>query len=154
MTVNGPMRRRAARQFAVQLLFQRDYNPELDIAVVFRDFWKDNPAAPATHMFAEELVRGTIANLPQIDERIRKVAANWDLERMGGIERNVMRLAVYEMLCRDDIPPIVSINEAVDITKAMNDDKAGKFVNGILDRIQRDIGRPLRTVADAPKSQG
>lgn len=147
-------RRRAARQSVVQLLFQRDYNPELDIAVVLRDFWENNPTDAATRGFAEELLRGTIDNLPQIDGRIRKVAANWDLARMGGVERNVMRLAVYEMLYRADIPPIVSINEAVDIAKAMSEDKAGKFVNGILDRILRDIGRPLRTVADEPKSQG
>lgn len=149
------MRRRAARQFAVQLLFQRDFNPESAIDEVLRDFWDENSADAATRNFAVELLRGTIENLPLIDARIRKVAANWDLTRMGGVERNVMRLAVYEMLCRNDIPPIVSINEAVDIAKEMGEDKAGKFVNGILDRIQRDIGRPLRTAtAGNQKPQG
>jgi len=139
------MRRRAGRQYAVQLLFQRDYHHDMDIAAGFRDFWADNRTDSKTLAFAEALVIGVINNLPHIDELITKSADNWDLMRIGGVERNAMRLATYEMLMCHDIPPVVSINEAVDLTKSMCDERAGKFVNGILDRIQRDIGRPLRT---------
>jgi transcription antitermination protein NusB len=73
-----------------------------------------------------------------------KHAENWGIERMGAVDRNAMRIAVFEMLFRDDIPPVVSINEAVDLAKAYSSVESGKFVNGILDRIRQDLDRPAR----------
>jgi len=82
----------------------------------------------------------------ELDERIRKYAKNWDLKRMATVDRNIMRLAIYEMLYRLDIPPVVSINEAVDIAKRYSTDDSGKFVNGILDQVRAELLRPARTV--------
>ena len=84
-----------------------------------------------------------------IDERIAKYTDNWDLPRIAAVDRNILRLAMYEMLFRDDIPPVVSINEAVDIAKKFSTRESGAFVNGILDRLKADLTRPSRTAASA-----
>ena len=97
-------------------------------------------------LFAEPLIRGTIELREELDERIKKYAKNWDLKRMAVVDRNVLRLAIYEMFHRDDIPPIVSINEAVDIAKKFSTDDSGRFVNGILDKVKNDLMRPARSV--------
>jgi len=102
----------------------------------------------ATRAFADELIAGVLAQRPALDERIKKYAKNWDLHRMAVVDRNLMRLAIYEMLHREDIPPIVSINEAVDIAKKFSTVDSGKFVNGILDQIKGEILRPARTAKD------
>ena len=81
----------------------------------------------------------------QIDGMIRKYAQHWALERMGVVDRNVIRMAIFEMLERPDIPPVVSINEAVDIAKYFSSTEAGKFVNGILDRVRKDLECPEKT---------
>ena len=130
--------RRDARESAVQILFQLDYNPgELDPVLV--SFWAERKAPSKTREFVEELVRGVLANRPKIAEIITKCAQNWELPRRGGVDRNVIRLAVYEMVCRTDIPHAVSINEAVAIAKNMGDVGSGRFVNGVLDRVHRDL---------------
>jgi N utilization substance protein B len=81
-----------------------------------------------------------------LDAHIKKYAINWELHRMAVVDRNVLRLAIYEMLFRDDIPPVVSINEAVDIAKKFSTEDSGKFVNGILDKVKSDLMRPARIV--------
>jgi N utilization substance protein B len=99
--------------------------------------------------FAEPLVRGVIENQDFIDRELSSIATNWDLHRMAGVDRNILRLAVYEMLHRNDIPPVVSINEAVDIAKKFSTDDSGKFVNGILDKMKSRLDRPARTATEA-----
>ena len=84
-----------------------------------------------------------------IDEHIVKYADNWDLPRIAAVDRNILRLAIYEMLYRDDIPPVVSINEAVDIAKKFSTSESGAFVNGILDRLKAELTRPSRTATSA-----
>jgi N utilization substance protein B len=130
--------RRDARESAVQILFQLDFNPgELD--PVLTSFWAERKVSAKTRHFVEELVRGVLENRTRVDETIEKCAQNWSLHRMAGVDRNVIRLAVYEMLCRTDIPHAVSINEAVSIAKNMGDVGSGRFVNGVLDRVRRDL---------------
>jgi N utilization substance protein B len=75
------------------------------------------------------------------------VAENWELERIAIVDRNILRMAIYEMMFRDEIPPVVSINEAVDVAKKFSTRDSGKFVNGILDRIRKELPRPARTAA-------
>ena len=142
-------RRREARERAMQILFEYEVNPR-DLPEVFRDFWSDKSSDSASTAFTEELVRGTVDHLAQVDEVIRQHARNWDLPRIGRIDRNVMRIALYEMLFREDIPPVVSINEAVEIAKQFGDSGSGKFVNGILDRVKEGLDRPAR---EAKKSE-
>ena len=96
--------------------------------------------------FAEPLIRGTLEHRDAIDALIKKHAKNWELHRIAAVDRNILRLAIYEMLHREDIPPVVSINEAVDIAKKFSTQDSGKFVNGILDKVKSELMRPARIV--------
>ena len=97
-------------------------------------------------MFADPLIRGTLQHRDAIDEQIKKHVRNLELHRIAAVDRNILRLAIYEMLHREDIPPVVSINEAVDIAKKFSTHDSGKFVNGILDKVKGDLLRPARIV--------
>jgi transcription antitermination factor NusB len=136
------MRKRTrAREIALQLLYQADIRHE-DIEPIMDAFLdtqinSSGELEPAVVDFAKELVRGTLAYTENIDRIISLYAQNWQLERMAVIDRNIMRMACYELLYIDDIPPKVSINEAVDLAKKYGDIESGKFVNGILDRISK-----------------
>ena len=160
--------RREARERAVQFLFQYDLNPPADLEAALNVFfdsqrpaalaeekgkalWGEKTELPppsaeeaAVRLFAEPLIRGTLEHRPELDKEIQKHARNWDLHRMAAVDRNILRLAVYEMFHRDDIPPVVSINEAVDIAKKYSTDDSGKFVNGILDSLRKELMRPAR----------
>lgn len=136
--------RHESRMWAVQFLFQRDFN-QGDMADALSDFWSERNAGPALRQFAEELIKGVEAHKEELDQRIQKYAEHWNVARMVAVDRNVMRVAIFEMLYRSDIPPVVSINEAVELAKELSGDDSGKFVNGILDRASRDIDRPGRT---------
>jgi transcription antitermination factor NusB len=133
------MRKRTrAREFALQVLYQVDithdnYDAALD------NFWQ---AHSQEHIdeglkdFTGQLVKGAISNLAEIDKKISQYAANWQLQRMAVVDRNILRLSCFELLFRDDIPPKVSINEAVELAKKYSGLEAGKFVNAILDKIK------------------
>lgn len=136
-------KRRRAREAAIQFHFWRDLQhgeaPER-----IDDFWEFCPVKPIVREFAQPLIEGMIAHLPEIDERIKKYSENYNLNRISAVDRNVLRLAIYEMLYRDDIPPVVSINEAIELAKTFGGAESGKFVNGILDRVRKDLDRPAR----------
>ena len=109
----------------------------------------------ALRLFAEPLIRGTLEHRDAVDEIIKKHAKNWELHRIAAVDRNILRLAIYEMLHREDIPPVVSINEAVDIAKKFSTQDSGKFVNGILDKVKGELMRPAKsceTKVQSPKS--
>ena len=95
---------------------------------------------------AGRTVQGVLEHRNDLDAQICKFARNWDLHRMAVVDRNVMRLGIFEMLHREDIPPVVSINEAVDIAKKFSTEDSGKFVNGILDKVKADLMRSARIV--------
>ncbi|MGA1194789.1 MAG: transcription antitermination factor NusB [Kiritimatiellia bacterium] len=137
--------RHESRMWAVQFLFQRDFN-QGDVVEDLQQFWNERKTGPALRQFTEELIHGVEAKRKDIDALIQKYAQHWNVARMGAVDRNVMRVAVYEMLERTDIPPVVSINEAVELAKELSGEDSGKFVNGILDHIAKEIGRPVRTV--------
>ena len=163
-------KRREARERAVQFLFQHDLNPPEDLDQALDQFWDSQRAAAiaeekgaarwgqklqlpppsaeeaAVRLFAEPMIRGALEHRDEADAVIKKHAQNWDLHRMAAVDRNVLRLAIYEMLHRDDIPPVVSINEAVDIAKKFSTQDSGKFVNGILDKVKSELLRPARIV--------
>ncbi len=135
--------RHQARLLAAQFLFQRDFNTG-DLDEALNDFWAGRTVPAAVRAFAEDLIRGVEECRAELDERLRAYAEHWDLERMGAVDRNVMRLALFEMRYREDIPPVVSINEAVELAKELSGFESGRFVNGILDRAARDLPRPPR----------
>jgi len=129
------MRKRTrSRELALQILYQADLR-EGELKKILPDFWKDNPVPDDVSEFTERLVHGTLTHKKLIDKKIQKYAENWTLERMAVIDRNILRMASFEMLYMDDVPPKVSINEAVDIAKKYGDEQSGSFVNGILDKI-------------------
>lgn len=130
------MRKRStARECALQILYQYEMNPA-ELEDVIKDYWLQNPDfEEEVREFANRLVLGTAANLKEIDATIQKAADNWELERMAVVDRNIMRFAVYELLYCEDIPPKVTINEAVNIAKKFSQEESGKFVNGVLDKI-------------------
>jgi transcription antitermination protein NusB len=139
-------KRRLARQAAVQFHFWRDMQggaaPEK-----MDEFWSFCPAKPNVREFAQPLIDGMVAHLPEIDEKIGRYCDNYEFRRISPVDRNVLRLAIYEMLYRDDIPPVVSINEAIELAKTFGGNESGRFVNGILDRVKKDLSRPLREPA-------
>lgn len=130
------MRKRTqARECALQILYQYEMNPGA-IDVCIRSFWDQNvEQIDEVKEFAVDLVKGTLRFLPDIDEVIQKYAENWQLARMAVIDRNILRFATYELLFAADIPPKVTINEAVNIAKKFSQEESGKFVNGVLDKI-------------------
>jgi len=132
------MRKRTkARELALQLLYQVDITKD-DSPEVLSRFWGGHRSARPVKEFAARLTQGTLANLVQIDSIISKYAQNWRLKRMALIDRNILRLGCFELLFLEDIPPKVSINEAVELAKKYGGIESGKFVNGILDRIHKE----------------
>jgi len=146
-------------------------NPPADLELALATFWSSQRAAAIedeksgmakwgektelppptveeaeTRLFAVPLIKGVLQHREAIDEHIKKHCKNWDFNRIAVVDRNIMRLAIFEMLHREDIPPVVSINEAVDIAKKFSTEDSGKFVNGILDKVRGEILRPARNV--------
>lgn len=142
--------RREARLMAVQFLFQRDFNGEpLEDALTL--FWEEQRPGPKVRDFADALIRGVEDARTELDRRLKVYATNWDLGRMAAVDRNIMRVALFEMLHRPEIPPVVSINEAVELAKQFGGFESGRFVNGILDRAVKDLDRPARCAAPEPR---
>ena len=149
--------RHQAREWAVQLLFQRDFNEEeepAELDLVIEEFFADKPHHLVARAFAETLFRGVLDNLLEIDERLEAHTDNWRIERLGAVDRNVLRLAFHEFLHRPDIPPVVTIDEAITLAKELSDDKSGRFVNGVLDRASKTLTRPLRTPLPKDEAPG
>ena len=138
--------RHEARQWAIQILFQRDFNHG-DLAEALAEFWRERKGSARARAFAEALVFGVEQRRRELDQLLQRYAENWDVKRMGAVDRNVLRAALYEMLYCPDIPPVVTINEAVEVAKEFSGMESGKFVNGILDRARKDLARPARTAA-------
>lgn len=133
------MRKRTkARECALQVLYQIDITKN-DYGYCLQDFWHQTKGLDNSIIeFASSLVKGTIDNIGRIDKVVSGYATNWNINRMAVVDRNIIRLATYELLFLKDIPPKVSINEAVDMAKKFGDKDSGKFVNGILDKISKE----------------
>ena len=139
--------RRTARERAVQFLYHWDLNPAADIEPALKLFWKQNPTPGQTRAYVKTLVTGVLEQRDQLDAALREVAKNWEISRMGVVDRNILRLAVYEMLHCPDIPPVVSVNEGLDLAKYFCSRESGRFVNGLLDKVCQGLTRPHREAA-------
>jgi N utilization substance protein B len=131
--------RRKSRECALQMLFQLDITH--DQRYLKERYWDENPVSEPVKEYANELVSGTLEHLPEIDALLSKYAEHWTLARMGRIDRNVLRLAVYEFLYREDVPARVTLNEAIVIAKKFAEESSGAFINGILDKILKEDPR-------------
>ncbi len=138
------MRRRTkAREEALKLLYQLDITGE-DCDPVLDGFFTDRKPEPAVAEFCSRLVRGTRANLARLDTAISRAAENWEIERMAVVDRNILRMATYELFFCPDIPAKVVLNEAVELAKRYGDSESGGFVNGVLDEINKENERERR----------
>lgn len=132
------MRRRTqARESALKILYQRDLTGR-PMKLAAEKFWEAEVTVhQAVREFANRLIFGVDHDLAAIDKKISQYAANWQLKRMAIIDRNILRLGVFELCYTSDIPPKVTINEAIELAKKYGDLESGKFVNGILDKIHK-----------------
>jgi transcription antitermination protein NusB len=145
--------RRRGRECALQILYQMDLNkelapaaPEEHLAKAFFNYWTSfEPVAEEDRVFAERLVRGVVRELDAVDQAIANVSQHWRVGRMDKVDKNLIRLAAYEILRCPDIPRLASINEAIEIAKRFSGKESAAFINGILDQIRRE---------DAPNDAG
>ena len=135
------MKRRKAREYALQLLFQTDFTQGKLNSKDIKEFWSEKKEAKDVKDFTEDLVRGTLGRLNEIDTIIETVTENWLLKRMSAVDRNILRFAAYEILYRKDIPSAVTINEAIEIAKKFSSTEAAPFLNGVLDRLAKEAGK-------------
>jgi N utilization substance protein B len=131
--------RRKARECALQMLFQYDLARQ-PVDELVQTYWGElAEAADEVRDFANDLVTGVISHLDEIDERIRLRTEHWRIPRMAVVDRNLLRLAVYEFVYQPHTPKTVAINEALEIARRFSTHEATQFVNGILDAIKRDM---------------
>ncbi len=162
--------RREGREAAIQFLFHLDFQPPAPTEtpqdaqaagpIPDADFWKLRtgaedpdelsptpsraPIAPKARAFAESLVQGVWTHREELDELITRFSKNYRLSRLAAVDRNILRLAVYEILYNKEVPPVVAINEAIELAKEYSSEESGRFVNGLLDRIRAESPRSPR----------
>ena len=136
---------RDAREAALQIACSLDLGGERPVPEAF---WDMRPTAKNIRDLAEETITGIAEHKDSIDEILDAAAPNYELERLSTVDRNILRIAIYEMHHRDDVPPVVSVNEAIEIAKRFGTEKSASFVNGVLDHIIKGLDRPLREAAE------
>lgn len=130
--------RRRSRQFALQVLYQLEINKQ-SAQETLNQFQKTYLPQGERDEFLERLVYGVLEHRKEIDRLIKQYSKNWRLDRMPLIDRNILRLAIFELMHCEDIPPKVTLNEAIELGKRYGSEDSGRFVNGILDRIQNEV---------------
>lgn len=138
------MKRRKAREVALSFLYQVEMRNEMneDIGRFFAEFWAEQEIQdPKMEQFTKILAEGTIKNLSDIDEKISRAAINWSIKRMPCLDKNILRMATFEMLFMEDIPVLVSINEAIELAKKYSAEDSPRFINGVLHKIKEEIGK-------------
>jgi len=126
--------RRKAREVALQVLYQLDVL-KIDISEAVELFWSNFDAPEEVRIFSCLLIEGTWHNVDLIDDLISSCSENWSIARMSKVDKNILRMAVYELLYCQDIPPKVTLNEAIDLGKLYGSENSGSFINGILDAL-------------------
>ncbi len=155
--MTAPIRRRTrAREIALQLLFQFDLRGEgyaAELGKTPAQLCADEAqGANDVLEYATRLVEGTLAHRPEIDARLQGVTRNWDLRRLANVDRNVLRMAIYELTYCADVPPKVAINEAIELGKKFSTANSGGFVNGILDRVRLDLEKERAAARETPRT--
>ncbi|MBL9211423.1 MAG: transcription antitermination factor NusB [Opitutaceae bacterium] len=138
------VQRRDGRVAALQYLYAWSINAPKNLAEDLGEFFSHCEGPREHYAFGEELIHGVIEHVADIDSRIKGLAHNWDFERIAKIDLAILRLAMFEMIFRKDIPPVVSINEAIDLSKQFSNADSKRFINGILDRLKDQLGRDAR----------
>jgi N utilization substance protein B len=133
-------RRRKSREFALQVLYQLNITKQEAITALtrFQEHFSPNKEADE---FLKRLVLGVLEHCQEFDRLIEQYSENWHLDRINMVDRNILRMALFELLYCEEIPPKVTINEAIDLGKRYGSEDSGSFINGILDRIQNEVVR-------------
>jgi N utilization substance protein B len=130
--------RRKAREYALQMLYQSDLNRGNPMEDLMKDFWIGKNVPTDIRDFSALLVNGVIQSLPEIDAQISSCAENWRVDRIAAVDRNILRIAIYELLYVEDIPARVTLNEAIEVAKRFGQEESPPFINGVLDRVVRE----------------
>ena len=141
---NSIIGRRKTRELVVQFLFQNEFNP-IPLNKALSYFWDENKIIEKEKTFAEKLINGVLDKKDELDKILSNYTNNWKTERLGSVDLVVMRIALFEILYCDDVPPIVAINEAVHFANDLSSFQSGKFVNGVLDSILHELDYPQKT---------
>ncbi len=132
--------RKKSREFALQVLYQLNITKQ-DVVTALTQFEEHFLSPEEADEFLRRLVLGVLEHCPELDRLIEQYSENWRLDRINLIDRNILRMALFELLYCEDIPPKVTINEAIDLGKRFGSEDSGSFINGILDRIQNEVIR-------------
>lgn len=135
-------KRRDGRILVVQYFYQQEHAPASALEDGLAALWRISEYGADARKFAEPYIRAMAPLLPELDILINRYAENWTSDRMAPVDRNILRLALYEMHHVPEVPPVVAINEGIEIAKSLSTDESGRFVNGILDRARKDLPRP------------
>ncbi|MHB8095858.1 MAG: transcription antitermination factor NusB [Candidatus Aminicenantales bacterium] len=133
-------KRRKARECALQVLFQLEFNAA-DTAEVVRRYWEYQKTDADVKEYGTWLVEGIRAERDEVDRTIQDASVNWRIARMAVVDRNIIRIAVYEMLRGQTLVPAIIINEAIEIAKKYSGEEAAVFINGVLDAIRKKLGK-------------
>lgn len=141
------MSRRAARQAALQVLFQMDigqtkFDNALEFVIV------ENKLDQKQVQFIRDTISGVLEHMDELNRIINEIALDWDMERLAGVDRSILRMALYE-LCYSEVPPNVAVNEAIELGKTFSTAESGKFINGILGRVVKDLGDYRRVTTNS-----
>ena len=142
-------KRRKAREYALQILFQLEFNAS-DSELLMRRFWSFQKTVPEVKDYSNWLVEGIRAHENDVDQVIQTASENWRISRMAVVDRNILRIAVFELLHEKTLVPAIVINEALEIAKKYSGEDASVFINGILDAIRKTIASGKASVADNP----
>lgn len=129
-------KRRRSREIILKLLYHKELN-DLSADVILENYWAEQTCQEDVVEFVERVFRGVANKEKDLDVLIAKYSLNWDLDRLSIVDKCILRFGCYELIFMPDIPPNVSINEAIDIAKKYSQDESGKFINGILDKISK-----------------
>ncbi|MFI0348587.1 MAG: transcription antitermination factor NusB [Chthoniobacterales bacterium] len=130
--------RREGREAAAQFLYQRDLGGAPSVGDL-TDFYAFRGLSPSARRFCQALIVGILEKFSTIDETLQASTKNYELGRLSAVDRNVLRIALYEMFFCPDVPPVVVINEAIDIAKKYGTEDSGRFVNGVLDQVKKKV---------------
>ncbi len=140
-------KRRKARESTLQILFQLEFN-DSDAEKAFRQYWKDKKATKAVKDYCRWLIKGITSNQESIDKSIQSVSKRWRLSRMPVVDRNILRMAVFELLYEEDVAPAIIINEAIEISKKFSGEQASMFINGVLDTLRKNADEKQESLRD------
>jgi len=132
--------RTSGRLSGLQMLFSVEVSGN-DAESTIRNYWREFDGDPEGRFYADEILRGVTSSLAEVDETIRRASTNWRLERMTRVDRNLLRLATWELLFCKELPRAVILDEAVELAKRFGTEESSSFVNGVLDRVAENCGR-------------